>query len=261
MHASNGVGGAVYKSTSNINSYFALKDENKRLVQSNAQLMAEIERLRMNYNIIGDSLYFLSADLKSDSSYIKDTNRIKNPKLFDESINALYIPCRVVYNSVIDNENYITIDKGSLDGIKEGNGILTEIGIIGKVVSTSLHYSLVKSVLHVHNSVSARIKNSSELGSIKWDGKNSIHVKLTEIPRHLKINKGDTVLTTSYNSVYPANHPIGKIVKISVDENQPFWDITVQLFEDQNRFEHCFAYRNQLYSEKTALTQQKDSLY
>jgi rod shape-determining protein MreC len=261
MHASNSVGGAVYKGTSNVNSYFLLKDENKRLAQANAQLMADLDRLRYNYNLVGDSLYGMNARLKADSSYWKDSTRFKNPRLFDESVNSSYIPCRVVYNSVVDNTNFITIDKGRLDGIKEGNGIVTGYGILGKVVSTSLHYSLVKSVLHVHNSVSAKIKNSNELGSIKWNGKSSNYVTLTEIPRHLKINKGDTVITTSYNSVYPANHPIGRIEEVSVDENQPFWDIKVRLFENHQKLEHCYAYKNQLFFEKNALIQQKDSLY
>ena len=77
----------------------------------------------------------------------------------------------------------------------------------------------------------------------------------------LKIKKGDTVVTTAYNSVYPANHPIGRIEEVSVDENQPFWDIKVRLFENHQKLEHCYAYKNQLFFEKAALIQQKDSLY
>ncbi len=261
LHASNGLGGAVYKSTSNINSYFVLKNENLRLVESNGQLLAEIERLRTNYSLLGDSIYKINANLKGDSLFMKDSAKVGKFKLLDPAINALYIPCRVVYNSVVDDENFITIDKGSLDGIQIGNGIVTASGIIGKVVSTSLKYSLVKSVLHVHNSVSARIKNSNELGSIKWNGSTPNYVNLTEIPRHLKIKKGDTIVTTDYNSIYPKNHPIGKIAEVSVDENQPFWEIKVLLFENHQKLEHCFAYRNQLYIEKSALLLQKDSLF
>lgn len=261
LHASNSVGGAMYSTTSSVNSYFVLKQENGKLVQANGQLMAEMERLKRNYDLLGDSLYRVNATLKDDTTYLKDSTRKINPKLFDQSIYSRYIPCRVVYNSVIDNENYLTIDKGRLDGIKEGYGIITGNGIVGKVMSTSAHYSLVKSVLHVHNSVSAKIKNSSELGSVKWNGKSSRYVTLQEIPRHLKIQKGDTVLTTSFNSIYPPNHPIGKITKVSVDENQPFWDIQVELFENHQKLEYCYAYKNILFEEKKSLLNRKDTLY
>jgi rod shape-determining protein MreC len=261
LHASNSVGGGINKVSSNVNGYFLLKSENNALASSNSILMAEIERLRQNNVLLWDSLYQMKSTLKADSNYWKDSTRKKTAILLDESYNTRYISCRVVYNNVIGSDNFITIDKGLLDGIQVGNGVLTGRGIIGKVVSTARHYSLVKSVLHVRNAVSAKIKNSNELGSCQWDGTSPKYTYLKEIPRHTKVVKGDTVLTTEYNSVYPHGHPIGRIVEVSVDEDQPFWKIKVELFEKMSRLNHCFVYQNYGFEEKNQLTAKKDSIY
>jgi rod shape-determining protein MreC len=262
LHASNSVGGGVHRVTSDVNGYFLLKSQNNALSGSNSVLMAEIERLNQNNLLLSDSIYKLQSLSHKNQVQRDSTDTLKvTPVNLVQSFNSRFIPCRVVYNSVISSDNFITIDKGYVDGIKEGYGIVTERGILGKVVSTARHHSLVKSILHVRNTVSAQIKNSNELGSLIWDGVNPRYSYLNEIPRHVKVAKGDTVITTSYNSVYPHHHPIGKIVQVSVDEDQPFWKIKIELFERHSRLNHCFVYINNDFEERSALITKKDSIY
>ncbi|MDB2613267.1 rod shape-determining protein MreC [bacterium] len=47
----------------------------------------------------------------------------------------------IINKSVARANNYITIDKGKIDGIKKGMGVVSNNGVIGIVKETSKHFS------------------------------------------------------------------------------------------------------------------------
>ena len=223
LHASNAVGGNIQNKTSNVIGYFNLKEKNSVLAESNAKLLSDIIHLKELQRKVQDSLFSLHSLIAKDTSFTIDSNIIFHNIISKIDTTELFIPTDIVYNTTTNNFNYLSIDKGELDGIRLGNGLITERGIIGKVISTSNHFSLVKSILHRNNKISAKIKGSNELGSLIWEHKNINTLSLKDIPRHEKITIGDTVVTTEYNSVYPKNHPIGTIISVNLEKDEPFY--------------------------------------
>lgn len=236
--------GAVYFSTSNrvvgnliafsnnIQYYFSLNTVNKELAAENAKLKQRISNIEYNMEPPGINQL--------------DSSMIKNYKV---------TPAKVINNAVRMSHNYITINKGSKHGIERGQGVLSENSIAGRVKYTSKNFATITSVLHTDLMISSKLKHSKVFGTVKWDGNDPQTAKLLYIPRHIKINKGDTILTSGYNSVFNANEMIGVIEDYDLQSNENFYNINVALATDFNRLNYVYVIKQKLKQEKDSLEQ------
>ena len=130
--------GAIYNYYSNINEYLYLREENKYLKKENSKLHSLLSKEKQN----------------------------ENSHLYN------YIPARIINNSIYKKDNFIVINKGKLDGVKNGMGIITHNGIIGIINSTSNNYSRAISILNSKSSISVKHAKSNQNGSLKWNNNN-----------------------------------------------------------------------------------------
>src|SRR5262249_49390100 len=127
-----------------------------------------------------------SAVIKIDS-LLKDTlGRIRK---------FTFLPAKVVNNDVSDQNNYITLYRGSKQGVHVDMGVIGPEGIVGKVISVSDNYCLVMSMLNRNSKVSAMMKKGFYTGLADWDGKDPRYITVHNIPKSAKISVGDSVLT------------------------------------------------------------------
>lgn len=212
LTSANAVTGSVYEVSSNITGYFALRDINNRLQQSNAMLENEILNLR-------DELAEYQA-LASDSAV-----RVSE-KRFD------YVLASVINNSTRHPRNYFTIDRGEADGVKAGMGVVDQSGIVGIVNVAGKHTSRVISLLNETQHFSVKLKNTPYVGTLSWKGSDPGVAYMEDVPRHVKFHIGDTVVTSGYSTTFPAGLPAGVVmgrVKMS-DDN--FYVLKVALASD-----------------------------
>ena len=193
----------------NWNSYFLLDKENEQLRYENIKLKNQLESLK-SYQY---SLQKFEIDTASPYQYG-------------------YLKARVIKNSVSKEKNFITIDKGEKDGVEKDFGVISSKGLVGIVVATSKHYSLVISLLNNRIGISAKIKKNNYFGSIQWNGDNYRFANLSEIPNHLDISVGDTVVTNNYSAIFPENIDIGIISKISRNKSDNFYNLEIELSSD-----------------------------
>ena len=143
-----------------------------------------------------------------------------------------FIAARVINLSVARANNYITLDKGKADGVSKGMGVVTNKGVIGIVKEVSTHFSSIISVLHSKSKVSIVLKKNNHFGSLQWDGKNYKRAKILDIPSHVGIEIGDTIITSGFSNIFPANIALGTISKINTQEDDKFHDIKMVFLED-----------------------------
>ena len=151
---------------------------------------------------------------------------------------------KVIKNSYSDQRNYITINKGSNDSIKQDMGVITGKGILGIVENTSRNFATVQSILNEKSNINAKIKNSNHFGSLVWDTKNYNIVQLIDIPRLVPLTIGDTIVTGAMSSIFPENIPIGTIKKFDLDRSKSFYAIDVTLFNDMTNIKNVYIIQN-----------------
>jgi rod shape-determining protein MreC len=185
-----------------------------------------------------------NAKLRSLLFDIKDTASI--PKL--DSIKGLHptdiIVSKVIHNSFNAHENYLTLNSGSLHGVKSDMGVINSLGIVGIIDNTSANYSTVVSILNIKSQINAKLKKSNHFGSLGWNGKSTGFVQLTDIPRLAAIRKGDTIVTGGQSVIFPENINIGTVDRIYIDNQTNYYTLDVKLFNDMTNLGHVYIIKS-----------------
>jgi rod shape-determining protein MreC len=174
-------------------------------------------------------------------------NKVQIVPTFPDStdINYEVIRGRVINNSYADQRNYITINRGEIDSIKQDMGVITEKGILGIVENTSKNFATVQSILNEKSNINAKIKNSDHFGSLVWNNTQDYNVvQLSDIPRLVPLTIGDTIVTGAMSSIFPENIPIGTIKKFDLDTSKSFYFIDVELFNDMTNIGNIYIIKN-----------------
>lgn len=174
-------------------------------------------------------------------------------KELSETANYNLVKATVVNNSIIFSRNYMTIDKGSKDGIEEGMGVISNSGIVGKINRVSENFSTISSVLHIDLWISAEIEDSGVVGSLRWFGKTPDKAKLLCIPNHVKLHVGEKIVTSGYGNSFYRGIPIGRIIHIEVCPNEPFYNIDLELSTDFTSIKYVYVIKDNKAIEKIEL--------
>ena len=209
----------------------SLKEQNETLMQENARLKEIIQNTQPQGGVRSDL----------------------PPELLNR---YYYIPSNVINQTTELMNNYLTLNKGRMDGVSEGMGIISSTGVVGKVISSSSHFSLAQSILNPNFFIASKISRTGIQGSAKWDGSNIYKSQLLYIPRNLDVRIGDTILTSGFNSVFPAEVPIGIVNDVQAEEGAAFLSISFILFHDFKKTDLVYAVGDRLRSEKDTLENQ-----
>jgi rod shape-determining protein MreC len=207
--------GGVYERINYISEYLNLRTQNDALALENAKLK---------------SLLFN----KKDTTTIPKLDSLKGVKLTD------IIVSKVIHNSYNAHENFLTINSGTLQGVKSDMAVVNSLGIVGIIDNTSAHYATVVSILNIKSRINAKLKKSNHFGSLEWNGKSTGFVQLIDVPRLASIRKGDTIVTGGQSVIFPENINIGTIDRIKIDNQTHYYTIEVKLFNDMTNLGHVY---------------------
>jgi rod shape-determining protein MreC len=229
FNSSNQLAGKILGTKNNVSEYFSLREVNTRLVETNAELLAELEMYRKP----ADSLFIELDSLNMASFEFKGA--------------------KVINNSIRLSQNHLTLNKGANQGIKPGMGVFNGQGVVGRVKGVSENFSTVISLLHTALLVSSKIESTEVFGSIKWDGNSPKHAKMLYVPRHVKVQVGDKIVTSGYNAVFPEGIAIGKILEVNQGTDTNYLDIVVELSTDFTRVTYVYLVENTIELELDSL--------
>lgn len=209
LSSSNKVSGNIYNSYSNATQYLMLQQINEELAKENAYLRSQ-----------------LPTSFKDSKDYFSLVYDELNKRQYT------YRSARVINNSVNKHFNYITINKGSLNGIEKEMGVISAKGVVGIVKDVSEHYSSVISLLNTRLKISAKLKDKRFFGALGWDGIDYRYAWLNEIPVHASVTIGDLIVTSGYSAIFPEGILIGTVEEVDKDKGESFYKIKVKLSVD-----------------------------
>ncbi len=224
------ISGNIYRVYSSVIEYFNIIHENDKLALENTALRKLLKSNYIDYN-----------------PKIQHTNDLLYKQKYD------YINAKVINNSVFRQANYITLNKGKHQGIKPDMGVINSQGIVGIIKDVSPNFSIVIPAININAHISAKIKKSDYFGTLSWNGLDYRYALLNEIPFHIKIAKGDTVVTSGYSSIFPEGIMIGVIKNFNFNEGNDFYNIDVTLSTDFMNLNHVNVICNLLKDEQKEL--------
>ncbi len=232
INSSSAVSARVFTVYNNFIEYINLSQENKRLANENAALRNQLK----------SSFY--------DASFQQIT---VNDSVYKQLYK--YIPAKVVNITINKLNNYITIDKGKLQGVGIKMGVIGPGGIVGIVKDVSDNYATIIPVLHNDFKVSARVGTGGNYGSVSWDGSNPEFAQFDLIPKQIKIALGDKIYTVGDSKKFPENTLVGTISSFTPNTNDNFYDIEIKLSTDFRSISYVYVVNNLMKNELDHLEQ------
>ena len=223
--------GYLYSKVDGAREYLSLREANELLVKENTALRNQLD--------------LLSSRL--DSSTV--INELKGEYHF------YFVRARIVHNSSTRQYNYLTIDKGKNDGVYRDMGVVSDQGLVGIVLESSASYATIIPVINRNFRLSAKIKSNNYAGILQWDGASPRHARLAEIPFHVHLTEGDSILTSGFSAIFPEGLYVGRVESFSLDKGN-FYDIRVELSTDFQRLHHVNVIRNYHREERLNLENQ-----
>ena len=230
VNSSNAVSAEVLSTAENIQQYFYLKDVNEKLAKENAELHS--------HDLLSFSM------LVNDQYFVNDT--VYRQKY-------TYTSAKVVNNSTNRRDNYLTLDKGAKQGIKNNMAVISSTGVVGVVKDVSDNFCTVISLLHSDLTISSKLKKDGSFGPLTWDGTDFSKATLSDIPTHVRLKAGDTVVTSQYSKMFPENVMIGTVDSYAQEPRKPFFTVKVNLSTDFKKLTYVYIVQNKLREEQEAL--------
>lgn len=242
--SANALTGRIYEWSSSVETFFSLTKVNEELVRRNFYQERQLSQLRRLYGEATD---------KATPSEQEALDRLEQYDI---------IPAKVVTSELHLNNNLLTIDKGSDDGVEAGMGVACGQGVVGVVHMTSSHYSIVIPVLNVKSSrISCAIRNRGYFGVLRWDGKDAGVAYVEDIPRHARFKRGEWVETNGYSSIFPPGVLVGQIREVYNSRDGLSYRLKVRLSTDFGRLRDVLVISDKTISERVRLMQAaRDSL-
>jgi rod shape-determining protein MreC len=235
VSSSNSLSNSVLSLSNNVSEYFSLRTQNDQLASENARLRSQL----------------LSAYIITDNKIFE-----RNDTLFRQQYK--FTELKIISNSLNKLNNYIRLNKGSLQGIKPDMGLINANGVIGIVKDVSDNFCSAISVLHSKTAIDAKLKNNGYTGTVIWSGGSYRYGSLVNIPSHVKIHKGDTVITSGNSSMFPEGIMVGTVESFKLKSGESFFTIKILFSVDYNKVEHAYAILNLFKEEQKKLTEKSE---
>ena len=233
LTSANQVSAAVYKAFNGVTSYFHLREINESLQERNATLEMELIELREQMS----DLALLSPDSLRQSALRQYS----------------FVMAHVISNSISQPNNYITINRGYIDGVSPEMGVIDQNGVVGIVNVVGPHAARIISLLNPHMRLSCKLKSSGFYGSLVWDGKNPQFAVLEELPKHITYHKGDTIVTSGYSAVFPEGIIVGTVEGLARDMSDSFVSLRVRLTTNFSQLSNVRVITNSMKEQIDAL--------
>ena len=227
FNSSNRIAANIIGIAQSTREYFSLRQINQELSDENAQLRTVLEGLNREGSQTG---------VAADSVLRYD-----------------FVSAKVINNSVAQSKNYITINQGQVAGLQPGMAVISAAGAVGKVKSVSGNFAVLISILNIDEQVSSVLKRTGNFGTAQWDGTDPRMVNMLFVPRHVKPQIGDSVVTSGYNAVFPEGILIGVVKDVKLRKEALFYDIRVELAQDFQRLSFVKVIKSKLKSEVDSL--------
>ena len=184
------------------------------------QLLEENARLRRQHVLLSEAVQRVDM-LQQENNQLRAL--LQSP---------VQIPVRkmVAELMAVDNDPYshqIVINKGSIDGVYEGQPVLDESGVVGQILHVGTTNSRVLLIADLTHAIPVRVVRNNIRLIVSGSGQLNT-LTLNHVPHSSDIRVGDLLVTSGLGNVFPPGYPVAKVAAIGHDESRPFASISAE---------------------------------
>ena len=199
--------------------------------------LRELRRRSEELQSLADSLMIENVRLKELES---ENENLRQLLQFTEANPTYSYRAAEVVGHVIGQDpsnllRYIIIDVGTSDGVTQGMPVVTDRGLVGRIVEVSSRSSKVLLITDVSSSVNAIIQSSRATGIL--EGKADGGLVMKYIPQTVTVNIGDIILTSGLGATFPKRLVIGQVTAVHKRDIELFQQAEIKPTADFDRLE------------------------
>jgi rod shape-determining protein MreC len=169
-----------------------------------------------------------------------------------------FISAKVINSSTNKLQNYITLNKGAIDGLKQDMGVVSDEGVVGIIKTVSNRFAVVIPILNPKIQISCKFKRNNYTGGLLWGGEDYRYANLTDIARHVELSLGDTLITSGLTSTFPEGIPVGNIEDFNIKESDAYYKIKVKLAVNFRTLSHVKVINYLNYQEQKGIEKKSE---
>ncbi len=213
-------------------------------VVNGADNFADVETLRQRNADLEEALARFQAELVDLREIASDYQRLAG--LLDYTTAAQdqeFVSADVISNA--DSNSLLrtmVINRGARDGIEVGMPVVTQLGMIGRILDVTASASRVLLITDPSSAISGRLQTTRAEGSVV--GQPSGDLRMTFIPLDANVQEGDIVVTSGLGGNLPADLVLGQVISVQQLQNELFQEAVVRNLNDFNTLEIVLVITN-----------------
>lgn len=115
----------------------------------------------------------------------------------------------------------VIIDRGSGDGVHQGQAVIDGAGVMGQVEDVHAHFSSIRLISDPNHALPVQI-NRTGLRTVAFGSGETGHLLLPSVPLQADVREGDLVVTSGLGDRFPSGYPVATVTEIERGEGQTF---------------------------------------
>lgn len=147
----------------------------------------------------------------------QENERLRALLNFKEQAEFVVTPAQVIGRNPSSWFSNLTLDKGSKDGIRVDMPVVTNQGLVGKVIEVQPSFCKVQLLISPDSGISAIVQRTRDNGVLIGMAVPSGYAKITRLEQRADIKEGDVIVSSPLTGIYPKGLAIGRVVEVYDD--------------------------------------------
>jgi len=209
-----------------------------------------LREIREQYEIVLDKLSDYQAFERSMVELKRENEELRRQLDYSKTIEYSAVPARIIARDPSNLFSSITIDKGTVDGIRAGTAVTAFqngfFGLLGKVVNVGKKSSQVRPLIDPNHYVAGLLQKSRVEGLVEGLGNKEGELIMRYVRKSAGelIDVNDLVVTSGLQSLYQRGIVIGRVKEIHSKEYAASLELKLVPIIDVTRIEYVFVAEN-----------------
>jgi len=189
--------------------------------------------------LLKERIFLLTLQVEKMTAMADENSDLKSMLQFKEESKLGILPAKVINKGMHPNLLSVSLNVGSKDGVKINQPALTANGVVGKVIEVGKQSCIVQLMSDLNYRLSIKILPSGATGILQWSHDDYCVVK--EVPKNVKIEIDDTVITSGFSNIYPGGLPVGKVIAVFDERWSSQKSVHVKTHSDLSGLQYIFV--------------------
>ncbi|MEN0058365.1 MAG: rod shape-determining protein MreC [Bdellovibrio sp.] len=154
----------------------------------------------------------LQTRLQKMNELLIENDRLRGLLSFKEQTKMSLVAAQIIGRDLVLDHNTVTINKGTQDGLKAGQAVITTDGVLGYIFKPEPLTSHVMLVTDRYSVVDGVVQRTRARGIV--EGKNKYECSLKYVEKTEDVKEGDLVVTGGLDNIFPKGFPVAIVESV-----------------------------------------------